>query len=72
MEIAHAARPHHCLTSLRLTENDFLIWSYITTHKKHCLAMSINRLQPSEASFLDRSIMRFCQCIGFDGFSEFK
>lgn len=55
----------------RLTENDFLIWSYITTHKKHCLAMSINDLA-KECIVSRTTIMRFCQKIGFDGFSEFK
>ncbi|MGM9902911.1 hypothetical protein A5844_002414 [Enterococcus sp. 10A9_DIV0425] len=55
----------------RLTENDFLIWSYIVGHKKQCLTMSINDL--AKKCLVSRTtIMRFCQKIGFDGFSEFK
>lgn len=55
----------------KLTETDLLIWSYIISHKKQCLTMSINDL--AKACIVSRTtIMRFCQKIGFDGFSEFK
>lgn len=55
----------------RLTETDFLIWSYITGHKKHTLAMSINELA-KQCNVSRTTIMRFCQKLEFDGFSEFK
>jgi len=55
----------------RLTENDFLIWSYITNHKKNSLTMSINELA-KQCNVSRTTIMRFCQKLGFDGFSEFK
>ncbi|OTN77499.1 hypothetical protein A5886_002599 [Enterococcus sp. 8G7_MSG3316] len=55
----------------KLTENDLLIWSYISSHKKYCLNMSINEIA-KECIVSRTTIMRFCQKIGFDGFSEFK
>ncbi|MBO0462459.1 MULTISPECIES: MurR/RpiR family transcriptional regulator [Enterococcus] len=55
----------------KLTENDFLIWSYITNHKKHSLTMSINELA-KKCNVSRTTIMRFCQKLEFDGFSEFK
>lgn len=54
-----------------LTENDLFIWNYIVKNKQKVAYMSINEVALS-CNVSRTTIMRFCQKLGFNGFSEFK
>lgn len=55
----------------RLTETDLFIWSIIIDDKKANLDISIDEL--AKKCLVSRTtIMRFCQKLGFKGYSEFK
>lgn len=54
-----------------LSENDILIWKYISKHKKECERLSIEQL--AKKTHVSRTtIMRFAQHLGLKGYSELK
>lgn len=54
-----------------LTENEILLFNYILDNEKYVAKMSISELS-EKVHVSTSSISRFCQKIGFDGYSEFR
>ncbi len=55
----------------QLNENDKLIWSYLSGHRKECSELTINEL--ADRCCVSRTtILRFSKRMGFKGFSELK
>ncbi len=56
---------------MELGDNDLNIWRYIATHREEAAAATLASLSEC-CNSSKSSIHRFCQKIGFSGFSEFK
>lgn len=54
-----------------LNENDFLIWDYISKHKKECEKLVIDQLA-YKCNVSRTTILRFAQKISLKGYSELK
>lgn len=67
MTLTELVAQHHA----QLNENDHLIWTYISNHKKECEKISIEEL--AHACHVSRTtITRFTKKLSLQGFSELK
>jgi len=54
-----------------LNENDFMIWDYISNHRKECEKLVIDQLA-YKCNVSRTTILRFAQKLGLKGYSELK